>query len=119
MTRSSTRRTTGNAVSLLASDVANRAATFVLYALVARYVGASDFGRMSLALTFFYVFQTFAVAGLKTLIIREVAKDRTKTAQYLVNGSAVVVVTSLVSISILLLSGLGGDALLRLHERER
>jgi O-antigen/teichoic acid export membrane protein len=90
-------------VSLLASDVANRAATFVLYALVARYVGASDFGRMSLALTFFYVFQTFAVAGLKTLIIREVAKDRTKTAQYLVNGSAVVVVTSLVSISILLL----------------
>lgn len=99
----SMRRIVGNAVSMLTSDVANRATTFVLYALVARYLGASEFGRLSLALTLFYTFQVLAVAGLKTLVTREVAKDRTKTDQYLVNGSVVVGVFSLLSIGTLLL----------------
>ncbi|HYN88792.1 MAG TPA: flippase [Ardenticatenaceae bacterium] len=93
----------GNALSLLTSDVMNRATTFVLYALVARNLGAFEFGQLSLALTFFYTFQVLAAAGLKTLITREVAKDRTKTGRYLANGSAVVVTASLLSIATLAL----------------
>jgi O-antigen/teichoic acid export membrane protein len=58
---------------------------------------------MSLALTLFYTFQVLAVAGLKTLIIREVAKDKTKTAQYFVNGSVVVVASSLFAVIAMLL----------------
>ncbi len=96
-------RVIGNAVSILASDVINRATTFILYALVARYLGAFEFGQLSLALTLFYTFQVLAVAGLKTLITREVAKDTTKTDRYLVNGSIVVIVSSLLSIAFLLL----------------
>ncbi len=99
----SIRRIAGNAASIFINTVVNRATTFVLYALIARHLGAHEFGQLSLALTLFYTFQVFAAAGLSTLITREVAKDRTKTDQYLVNGSMVVIVSSLLSITALLL----------------
>ena len=88
-----------NALSLLSSDVMNRATSFVLYALVARHLGAQEFGQLTLAFTLFYAFQVFAVGGLKTLLIREVAKDRTQTARYFTNGCVIVTVTSLASVA--------------------
>ena len=101
--RNSIGRIAGNAASLLTSDVVNKAATFIVYALVGRYLGTTEFAQMSLALSLFYTFGVFAGAGLKTLITREVATDSTKTDQYLVNGSIVVIVCSLLSIGGLLL----------------
>lgn len=92
-----------NAAALLASDVLSRATTFAMYVLVARHLGVFEVGQMSLALTLFYVFQVVAVAGLKTLITREVAKDKTETDRYLVNGSMVVIASSLVTMLITLL----------------
>jgi O-antigen/teichoic acid export membrane protein len=92
-----------NSLSLLTSDIVNRATIFVVYLSVARYLGASEFGKMSLALSLFNAFQVLAMVGLKALITREVAKDKSKTDRYLVNGSLVVTVTSLLSIIILLL----------------
>ncbi len=95
------RRVAGNTVSLLSSDMVNRATTFVLYALVGRHLGAREFGQLSLALTIYYMAQVFAVAGLKTLVTREVAKDRARTDRYLVNGSVVVALSSLLSMAVL------------------
>jgi len=92
-----------NSITLLTSDVVNRATTFVLYALVARHLGAFQFGQMSLSLTLFATFQVFALAGLKNLVTREVAKDRSKTDAYLVNGSIVVTLSSLVCIATMFL----------------
>jgi len=69
--------------------------------MVARHLGAFEFGRLSLALSLFYVFQVTAVAGLKTLIVREVAKDRSRTRLYFNNGCAIVAVSSLVSLTAL------------------
>jgi O-antigen/teichoic acid export membrane protein len=103
MVRSRARTVIGNALTVLTSDVVNRATTFVLYALVARHLGAFQFGQMSLSLTLFATFQVFALAGLKSLVTREVAKDRRKTDPYLVNGTIVVTLTSLMSIAIMLL----------------
>jgi O-antigen/teichoic acid export membrane protein len=97
MALSSIRKIARNTASLLASDMMNRATTFILYALVGRRLGAYEFGQMSLALTFFYISQVVAVVGLKTLITREVAKDRAKTDRYLVNGSVVVILASLLA----------------------
>jgi O-antigen/teichoic acid export membrane protein len=91
-------KTGGNALSILSSDVMNRATSFILYALVARHLGANEFGQLMVALTLFYTFQVFAVGGLKTLIIRQVAKDRTQTAAYFLNGCAIVMVSSLCSV---------------------
>jgi O-antigen/teichoic acid export membrane protein len=91
-------KTSGNALSILTSDVMNRATSFVLYALVARHLGAQEFGRLTLAFTLFYTFQVFAVGGLKTLIVRQVAKDRTQTRMYFINGCMIVALSSLASI---------------------
>jgi O-antigen/teichoic acid export membrane protein len=93
------RKTTGNALSILSSDVMNRATSFVLYALVARHLGAQEFGQLTLAFTLFYAFQVFAVGGLKTLVIRQVAKDRAQTTRYFLNGCVVVTLTSFAAIA--------------------
>lgn len=98
----SVRRIAGNAISILTSDVLNRATTFVLYALVARHLSAFAFGQISLALTLFYTFQMVAVAGTKTLITREVARDRKQTGHYLVNGGMIVAVFSFLAMLLLL-----------------
>ena len=91
-------RTIGsNAISIFTSDAMNRATNFVLYALVARHLGAREFGQLSLALTLFYVFQVSAVAGVKMLITREVARDRARTGIYFVNSCVGVTITSLSS----------------------
>jgi O-antigen/teichoic acid export membrane protein len=102
-TRNSVRRLAGNAVSILASDAANRATTFLLYLLIARYVGAFEYGQFSLGLTFFQTFQLLAIGGMKILITREVARDKEKAGLYLVNGSAVVVLLSAVSFTLMAL----------------
>jgi O-antigen/teichoic acid export membrane protein len=92
------RKTGGNAISILTSDVMNRVTSFVLYAMVARHLGAEEFGQLTLAFTLFYTFQVFAVGGLKTLIVRQVAKDRTQALLYFLNGSIIVTFTSIASI---------------------
>lgn len=97
------RRVGANAASLLASDVINRATTFALYALVARSLGTYQFGQLSLALTLFYTFQILAVAGLKTMVTREVARHRERTEELLVNGSVVVLATTMAAITAQLL----------------
>jgi O-antigen/teichoic acid export membrane protein len=91
-----------NIISLLSSDTINRATSFVIYALVGRHLGAFAFGQMSLALTIFYTFQVFSLIGLKILIIREVAKDNSKIDQYLIHGSIIVIITTLLSYLLLI-----------------
>ncbi len=101
MALSSIRRIARNTTSLLARDMTSRAITFVLYALVGRRLGAYEFGQMSLALTLFSTAQLIAAAGLKTLLTREVAKDRERTGIYLTSASVVVLLSSLLAISAL------------------
>src|SRR5438552_3859304 len=79
----------------------NRATSFILYALVARHLGAHEFGQLSLALTLFYIFQVLAVAGLKTLTIRQVSLDRSQTGRYFTTGCAIVTFSSFSSLALL------------------
>lgn len=97
----SLRKAGGNALSILTSDAMNRVTSFVLYALVARHLGTHEFGQLSLALTLFYIFQVLAVAGLKTLTIRQVTKDHSQTRRYFINGCATVVFSSFSSLAVL------------------
>jgi O-antigen/teichoic acid export membrane protein len=96
------RRVFRNAASILTSSVVSKASTFILYALVARHLSPFEFGQLSLALTLFYLFQVLSLAGLETLITRAVAKDRAKTNDYLINGSLIVILSSLLSFAVLL-----------------
>jgi O-antigen/teichoic acid export membrane protein len=97
------RRIVVNVTSLLTSDVLNRAATFAVYAMVARYCGPHSFGQLSLGLMLLYTFQVFASAGLPTLITREVAKRPRSSGRYFVNASVIASCTSLISLATLYL----------------
>src|SRR5258708_14928233 len=97
----SLRKIGANALSILTSDVMNRATSFVVYALVARRLGTFEFGQLSLALSLFYTFQVFAVAGGQTLIVRQVAQDRSQTRMYFVYGCMSVSLPSFISLGAL------------------
>lgn len=106
---SALKRVVRNAVSILSSNIMVKATTFVIYALVARFTGAREFGQFSLALTLLYTFHIFAVAGLKTLTVREVARDHDQAYMHLYNASALVLITSTISVAgIVLLTQLLG-----------
>jgi O-antigen/teichoic acid export membrane protein len=92
-----------NTLSVLGSDIANRASSFALYALIARFLGDFAFGQTQLALTFFYVGWSLAGLGIKWYLTRELSNKPEKTDSYLVNGSALVVITGLI-----ILAGLVG-----------
>ncbi len=85
-TRSSLVRVASNAVSLLTTDLLNKATTFVLYALIGRYLGAEAFGSFSLGLLLIYVFQVFASVGLPNLLTREIAQRIARAPRLLSNG---------------------------------
>ncbi len=100
-THMSVRQISGNAFAILSSDVMNRVTSFVLYALVARHLGGREFGQLSLALTLFYAVQVFALSGVRTVIIREVATNPGQTGAYFINGSLLVTLSSSVCIALL------------------
>jgi O-antigen/teichoic acid export membrane protein len=95
------RRIASNAASMLTSNVISRAMSFVTYTLVARFLGASQFGQLSVAVALFSIFQLFAIAGLVTFTTREVAKDHSNTDRYFVNASIVVLFTSVLSTGVM------------------
>ncbi len=98
-----------NTLSILGSDIANRASSFALYALIGRFLGEFAFGQTQLALTFFYVGWSLAGLGIKYYLMRELSEQPEKTDGYLVNGSVLVVMASVVVfaalIGVVILSG--------------
>ncbi len=106
-THSSFTRFAANAISVLTSDAITRATTFAIYALVGRFLGPYEFGQMSLALTFFYIGQVGAIAGMRSLLTRELAKAPSQAALYLVNGSALATGCSVLSVVAIVVCVLG------------
>jgi len=96
--RTRTARLIGNTASLVTNDLVNRAITFVLYALIARYLGAYEFGQMSITLIIFYLLQSLAPMGLKMLLVRETARNPQNSGAYLVQGSLVSLAASILAI---------------------
>lgn len=90
-----------NIFSMFTSAVLIRGASFILYILVGRFLGAHEFGQISLALSLFNTIAVIGVEWLAAYITREIAKKRSTTGYYLINGSVFAILTS--SISLLLL----------------
>ncbi|MCA9187927.1 MAG: flippase [Pirellulaceae bacterium] len=85
-----------NAIALLGGDVANRASTFAVYAMLAPY-GLREFGQLSYGLTLLYTFHVFAAAGLPTSVTRAVARNPRRARRVLYHGYVAAAIPSLVS----------------------
>jgi len=90
-----------NVGSLLTSNVVNRATSFVVYAMVASYLGARELGQLALAVSLFQIASRLALLGLRTLITREIAKDHGHTGTHLVTASATAMASSALSLPLI------------------
>lgn len=78
---------TKNAIYLLLGRIATGLLSLLLMAIIARKLGVEKFGTYTLALTIAGIFAVASDFGSSYLMIREVAKDKTKTGEYLLNGT--------------------------------
>jgi O-antigen/teichoic acid export membrane protein len=86
-----------NSLSLLGNRAIQGIATFALTTVIARNLGAEQLGQYILAIGYYVVFVTFFGLGLRTLFIRELAKASEKTPVYLVSGSVLQFILSIIA----------------------
>jgi O-antigen/teichoic acid export membrane protein len=81
------RKLVGNSLSMLISRLVQSITTFVLTAAIARILGANQLGQYLLAFSYYFIFVNIASQGLKTLFTRELSREPLETPTYLVNGT--------------------------------
>jgi PST family polysaccharide transporter len=99
----------GNVGWLFADRILRMGVGLVVGALVAQYLGPSQFGLFSYALAFVALFGTFATLGLDSVVIREIVRDA--SSKYETLGTAFVL--KLLGGGLTLLLSLGAISLLR------
>ncbi|MBD2690452.1 oligosaccharide flippase family protein [Anabaena catenula] len=85
-----------NSLSLLVNRLTQGVATFVLTTVIARNLGADELGQYILAISYYYIFVTFVGQGLKTLFTRELAREAEATPVYLVSGTFLQLILSII-----------------------
>ncbi|WP_324987210.1 oligosaccharide flippase family protein [Nostoc sp.] len=70
---------------------------FVLTAAIARNLGAEAIGQYLLAYSYYFIFVGIASQGLKILFTRELAREPQKTSVYLMSGTCLQLIFSLLS----------------------
>lgn len=85
-----------NSLALLVNRLTQGIATFVLTTVIARNLGAYELGQYVLAISYYYIFVTFVGQGLKTLFTRELAREAEATPVYLVSGTFLQLILSII-----------------------
>ena len=84
-----------NSLSLLSNRLIQGISTFALTTVIARNLGAEQLGQYVLAIGYYSVFVTFFGLGIRTLFIRELAKEGEKAPIYLVSGTLLQLILSI------------------------
>jgi O-antigen/teichoic acid export membrane protein len=86
----------------LAGEVASGALFFLAFVLLARYLGASQFGTFSFVLALTGLFQVLADFGLTTILVRDMSRDRSNAAS---KFSAAALLFGLISVATIAIVG--------------
>lgn len=97
------RKLLGNSFSLLLNRLTQSITTFVLVASIARILGSYELGQYMLAFSYYYVFMTLTSQGFKTLFTRELARNEEETPVYLVSGTLLQLIFSIIGYVMLLI----------------
>ena len=81
------RKLFSNSLSMLINKLTQGISTFVLTAAIGRNLGAYSLGQYLLAVSYYYIFVNIASQGFRTLFTRELAREPEKTPLYLVSGT--------------------------------
>ncbi len=75
-----------NVSVMIAAQVVTFSLSFLLRAVLGRYLGDAGFGKLTFALAAGAIFATIGGLGLGPLVAKEVARSRDLTSHYLTNG---------------------------------
>lgn len=84
-----------NSASMFLVAVLTRGAGLIVAVLVARFLGPSALGSYAVVLGFALLFQAIAPLGQRYVIVREVARDRSRLIAYWASASLVTIIASL------------------------
>lgn len=85
-------QTTGaisRSVVLVGSRTATWGLAFIMTVMMPRYLGATEFGRLYLAISLTGIMTILVEFGLNSLVTREVSRQRDHASRYLVNAGAI------------------------------
>jgi len=91
-----------NSLMQVLSTIVTKILSLIFIIFVARYLGDIGFGKYSFVFAFLSFFTVFTAFGMNTLVIREVAKDKSKSNAFLVNSAVLKSFLSLVSWSVII-----------------
>jgi O-antigen/teichoic acid export membrane protein len=90
-----------NTIVLLAANVTSKVFGFFYIMYTARYLGTEVFGFLTFALAFTGIFGVFTNMGLGTLMVREVAKDKSLVEKYLGNITMIKLILAIFTFGII------------------
>ena len=93
-----------NTLSLTVSEVITKILAFILVIFVARYLGDVGYGKYAFALAFTSFFAIISDLGYNTLLIREVARDKSQASKYLNNTLSMRALLSLVVFALIIIA---------------
>jgi O-antigen/teichoic acid export membrane protein len=93
-----------NSVWLLTANVAVRLISAFVIVLLARKLGTAGFGQYSFALSFVGFFALFTNFGFNSLMIRDIAKDKSLTNKYINNILSIKILFSITALLALVIS---------------
>jgi len=93
-----------NTFWLWVAEAVDRGISFLVIILLARHFGPTIYGQWAFALSFVATFAILADFGFNTLTVREVARDKSKTAQYIDNMLAMKLILGLISFGLIVFS---------------
>ncbi|MGB2843011.1 MAG: oligosaccharide flippase family protein [Halobacteriota archaeon] len=93
-----------NTGALAISQVITSILGFFLLIYIARYLGEVGFGKYSFAVSFTALFIIFADLGISNLIIRELARNKELTNEYLTNVSVIKLLLSFLAFGFIALT---------------
>lgn len=88
---------TRNTVYILIASIVQKIGAFILFVLLARFLGADNVGKFVFAFSFTGIFGIFSDLGLSSILNREVAKNKEKGTDYFNVSFSFKVVFSLIS----------------------
>lgn len=101
---STVQRIAKNTGVLLVAQVASYLLAFFYMMYIARYLGAAGFGILSFALAFTGIFAVLADIGLQTLMVREVARNKSLARKYLANVTLMKIILVTITFGLIVLT---------------
>jgi len=75
-----------NSIAILSLKITLPISFFILAISIARILGPEEFGKYSLVLAIYCIFELISFLGLDNLVIREIAKEPANASRFLSNG---------------------------------